>query len=79
MMLMHDDPLRVDLAKADGQTELQLNVHSGGFRPSTTHHSRDEGHISTGSDGHLADVKNDGIKRPGKERLPSPPVRLESL
>src|SRR2546426_7090105 len=58
MMLMHDNLLRVDLAKTDGQTEVQLNVHSVRFRPSTTHHSRDEGHISTGSDGHLADVKN---------------------
>src|SRR3989442_1083648 len=74
-----DNPLRVDLAKTDGQTEVQLNVHSVRFRPSTTHHGRDEGHICTGSDGHLADVKNHGITRPGEELLPSPPVRLEAL
>ena len=66
-MLMNDDPLVIDLAQADRQTEIQLDILTAGFPPGALHCSGDESHITTNDDVHLLYVKDHRVVRPLEE------------
>lgn len=52
-MLMHDGPLILDLAKADGQTKIELDVLAICFRSRTMHQGSDKSHVIASSKRHM--------------------------
>lgn len=78
-MLVYDNPSILNLTKTDREAEVQLAGLSIGFRPSTTHQGHHKRHVITGRDVDLANVEYNGVMGPGKEQLPRPAVRFDSL
>jgi len=67
MVLMDDYPLVINLAQADCQTEIQLDILSAGFPSGALQRSGDKGHITTSSDTHFLYIKNYRLMSPRKE------------
>src|SRR6266481_1693291 len=76
-MLMHDRPLAVDLAVANGQTHHQLNFVSARLRSTTADKTMAERHVISRCDAQLANLK-DTVPKPGEETLPRLPVLVDS-
>lgn len=58
MVLMDDCPLIVNLAQANRQTEIQLDIFSAGFLFGALHGSDYKCHIAAGHDVHFLNIKN---------------------
>ena len=79
MVFVHDYPVPADLAQTDGQPKLQLGSLSVRLRSSTAHQGSDKRHFLARGNVHLADIKDSGILKPGKEPIPSLLVRFDSF
>jgi hypothetical protein len=63
-MLMDHDPLIANLAQADGEVEVQLDVLSTCLPPGTTHQGSYKRHIVAGGNVHLVNAVDNGVVRP---------------
>src|SRR5262249_47634193 len=70
MVFMHDDPMVVELAQANGQPEFQFSFFSGRLPSGTAHDRCDERNVSACGNAHLENVKNPGVLSPAKEKVP---------
>jgi hypothetical protein len=78
-MFMHHYPLAADLPQANGQTKLQLFSFFARLSPGTAHQGSGKRHIIARRNIHLTDVKDTGILKPTKERIPGIAYTLRFL
>jgi hypothetical protein len=75
---MHDGPLAIDLAVANGQTHHQLNFVSARLRSTTADKAVTECNVIARCDAEFANLEDTRVPKPWKKLLPGLPVRVAS-
>src|SRR5919198_2631544 len=70
MVFMHDDPMVVELAQADGQPEFKFSLFSRRLPFGTAHDRYYERNVSACGNAHLENVKDHGVLSAAKEKVP---------